>query len=218
MTTSASYDFNTGLQRTSTGKNNQTTTLYYFTDSTRQKYAGMERDSEGVDHTLWRKYESRSGRWTSPDPYSGSMSVGDPQSFNRYSYVQNDPVNATDPTGLITICTTGANGNITCRDINDGSDDFVLDGVRHRYGPRDTVYIHFGFDDLFSGGPDLLSMYRQSFSPRDLYNIRKAARQSRGRANVIDQARSYQQAQQKGFDDCAKRALSQLNLTPKSRR
>ena len=28
------------------------------------------------------------------------MSVADPQSFNRYSYVQNDPVNFIDPTGL----------------------------------------------------------------------------------------------------------------------
>jgi RHS repeat-associated protein len=60
----------------------------------------MERDENGVDHTLWRKYESRGGRWTTPDPYGGSMSVGDPQSFNRYAYVGNDPVNLIDPSGL----------------------------------------------------------------------------------------------------------------------
>jgi hypothetical protein len=35
-----------------------------------------------------------------PDPYSGSMSIGDPQSFNRYGYVRNDPVNLVDPGGL----------------------------------------------------------------------------------------------------------------------
>jgi hypothetical protein len=29
------------------------------------------------------------------------MSIGDPQSFNRYSYVENDPVNLVDPTGLM---------------------------------------------------------------------------------------------------------------------
>ena len=28
------------------------------------------------------------------------MRVGDPQSFNRYAYVTDDPVNFTDPTGL----------------------------------------------------------------------------------------------------------------------
>jgi hypothetical protein len=30
--------------------------------------------------------------------------VADPQSFNRYSYVGNDPVNAVDPAGLFTVC------------------------------------------------------------------------------------------------------------------
>jgi hypothetical protein len=29
------------------------------------------------------------------------MTIGDPQSFNRYSYVGNDPVNLIDPTGLM---------------------------------------------------------------------------------------------------------------------
>ena len=37
---------------------------------------------------------------TTPDPYGGSASVANPQSFNRYSYVLNDPVNLLDPTGL----------------------------------------------------------------------------------------------------------------------
>ena len=53
--------------------------------------------SAGLDHTWWRKYESVSGRCTSPDPLAGS--VGDPQSFNRYHYSGNDPVNLIDPTG-----------------------------------------------------------------------------------------------------------------------
>jgi RHS repeat-associated protein len=74
---------------------------YGGVDAARQKYAGMESDDgSGMATTLWRKYDSSSGRWTSPDPYGGSMSVGDPQSFNRYSYVNNDPVNMSDPSGL----------------------------------------------------------------------------------------------------------------------
>jgi hypothetical protein len=51
-------------------------------------------------HTLWRKQDNWSGRWTSPDPYGGSMSTADPQSFNRDTYCNNDPVNHVDPTGL----------------------------------------------------------------------------------------------------------------------
>src|SRR6266536_1035622 len=71
-------------------------------DKIRQRYALTERDdSSGLDHTSWRKYESFAGRWTSPDPYGGSMTIANPQSFNRYAYVQNDPVNFVDPSGLL---------------------------------------------------------------------------------------------------------------------
>ena len=54
-----------------------------------------------MGHTLWRQFDSLSARWTTPDPYSGSMELASPQSFNRYSYVNNDPVNHVDPTGLM---------------------------------------------------------------------------------------------------------------------
>jgi RHS repeat-associated protein len=68
----------------------------------RQGYGLTERDdATGLDHTWFRKNESSAGRWTSPDPYNGSMSSGDPQSFNRYSYVQNEPTNFVDPSGLL---------------------------------------------------------------------------------------------------------------------
>jgi RHS repeat-associated protein len=71
-------------------------------DSARQKYAGMEQDDGSSNsHTLWRKYDATSGRWTSPDPYNGSMTIADPQTFNRYSYVNNDPVNQVDASGLM---------------------------------------------------------------------------------------------------------------------
>jgi RHS repeat-associated protein len=84
---------------------------YNQTDGVRQKYAGMEKDdASAMAHTLWRKYDSSSGRWTTPDPYGGSMTVADPQSFNRYTYVNNDPVNQVDPTGLMAEAQTGWSG------------------------------------------------------------------------------------------------------------
>lgn len=77
----------------------------------RQKYAGMEMDeSSGLSHTLWRKYDGMSGRWSSPDPYGGSLTIVDPQSFNRYSYVTNDPVNLTDSLGLMADADRGYGG------------------------------------------------------------------------------------------------------------
>jgi RHS repeat-associated protein len=76
---------------------------YGAADGARQKYAGMESDDgSGMATTLWRKYDSSSGRWTSPDPYTASMTIANPQTFNRYSYVGNDPVNMRDPSGLMT--------------------------------------------------------------------------------------------------------------------
>ncbi|MBL1770924.1 hypothetical protein ELE26_30525, partial [Klebsiella pneumoniae] len=40
-------------------------------------------------------------RFNEPDPWDGSYDLTDPQSFNRYAYVRNDPVNYVDPTGLV---------------------------------------------------------------------------------------------------------------------
>jgi RHS repeat-associated protein len=68
----------------------------------KQGYGMTERDdATGLDHTWFIKNENQAGRWTSPDPYNGSMNLGDPQSFNRYSYVTSDPVNYVDPSGLL---------------------------------------------------------------------------------------------------------------------
>lgn len=81
---------------------------YGATNYNRLRYGLMEReDVLGLDHSWWRKYEQRSGRWTSPDPYPGSMAVNDPQSFNRYAYTGNDPVNFVDPSGLQRMCWGG---------------------------------------------------------------------------------------------------------------
>ena len=70
-------------------------------DNNRKKFTGYERDNEtGLDFAQARYNSSTLGRFTSPDPFSGSMSPGDPQSFNRYAYVGNNPLTHTDPTGL----------------------------------------------------------------------------------------------------------------------
>jgi RHS repeat-associated protein len=74
---------------------------YNASDGNRWKYAMTERDAtSGLDHTWFRNYEAFAGRWTSPDPYRGSMSLLSPHSFNRYAYAHNDPINFLDPTGL----------------------------------------------------------------------------------------------------------------------
>ncbi|MCC7157241.1 MAG: RHS repeat-associated core domain-containing protein [Bryobacterales bacterium] len=47
-----------------------------------------------------RYYSATTGRFLSPDPYQASGGPADPGSWNRYSYVQGDPVNWFDPSGL----------------------------------------------------------------------------------------------------------------------
>jgi RHS repeat-associated protein len=90
---------------------------YSSDPATLQGYGLTERDeASGQDHTWFRKNENSAGRWTSPDPYNGSMNLADPQSFNRFSYVTNDPVNFVDPTGLLLAITKCSGVTTTIKD------------------------------------------------------------------------------------------------------
>ncbi|MDX2040328.1 MAG: RHS repeat-associated core domain-containing protein [Acidobacteriota bacterium] len=66
-----------------------------------KKFTGYERDSAtGLDYAQARMYNSSRGRFMTPDPIGlRGANYKIPQSLNRYNYVQNDPVNATDSTG-----------------------------------------------------------------------------------------------------------------------
>ena len=65
------------------------------------KFTGKERDSEsGLDYFGARYNGSTMGRFMTPDPLGGKLV--DPQTLNRYSYVINNPLRFTDPTGLYT--------------------------------------------------------------------------------------------------------------------
>jgi hypothetical protein len=50
-----------------------------------------------------RHYQRAWGRFTTMDPYSGSANPANPQSWNRYNYVESDPANKYDPSGLSAI-------------------------------------------------------------------------------------------------------------------
>ncbi|MBX3268373.1 MAG: RHS repeat-associated core domain-containing protein [Acidobacteria bacterium] len=79
----------------------------FGTDRVRQRFTGYEKDGEtGLDFAEARMYQNRHGRFTAPDPLLASASAANPQTFNRYIYTGNNPVNITDPSGL-TWCRTG---------------------------------------------------------------------------------------------------------------
>jgi len=67
----------------------------------RKKFTSHERDAEtGLDYMQARYYSSGQGRFSSPDPLLASGESRNPQSWNRYAYVLNNPVRLIDPNGL----------------------------------------------------------------------------------------------------------------------
>jgi RHS repeat-associated protein len=64
------------------------------------KFTGKERDSEsGLDNFGARYYSSQYGRFMSPDPSNLSVDFWLPQTWNRYSYVLNNPLQMVDRNG-----------------------------------------------------------------------------------------------------------------------
>src|ERR1700688_3821176 len=65
------------------------------------KFTGKERDSEsGLDNFGARYDSSQYGRFMTPDPGNWGADPSNPQSWNMYSYVLNNPLNAIDPSGM----------------------------------------------------------------------------------------------------------------------
>jgi RHS repeat-associated protein len=60
-------------------------------------FQGQRLDDTGLVHMGARYYDPTLGRWSSPDSIVPSQF--NPQSLNRYSFVRNNPLRYTDPTG-----------------------------------------------------------------------------------------------------------------------
>jgi RHS repeat-associated protein len=64
------------------------------------EFTGKERDSEtGLDYFGARYFSSAQGRFSSPDKPFNDQMESDPQSWNLYSYVRNNPLRFIDQTG-----------------------------------------------------------------------------------------------------------------------
>jgi len=62
------------------------------------KFTGKELDEEiGLYYFNARYYDAKLGRFISVDPVGGG--IANPQSWNRYAYVENNPLTRIDPTG-----------------------------------------------------------------------------------------------------------------------
>jgi RHS repeat-associated protein len=70
------------------------------------QFTGHERDlglgtADALDYMHARYYSAAVGRFLSVDPALDSDNLLVPQSWNRYSYVRNNPIGRTDPTGRV---------------------------------------------------------------------------------------------------------------------
>jgi RHS repeat-associated protein len=74
-------------------------TWYASNTTTKFIFTSYERDSDSSnDYAIARFYINRFGRFSCVDPLLGQP--GDPQTWNRYAYVRNNPINNVDPSGM----------------------------------------------------------------------------------------------------------------------
>jgi RHS repeat-associated protein len=94
--------------------------------STAVKYTGQQRDEgTGVDYFGARYMSSAQGRFTSVDPAFESEILEYPQTWNRYSYVYNNPLRLTDPDGRCPNCVAAGVGALIGGAIEGGIDLYL---------------------------------------------------------------------------------------------
>ena len=97
-----------GEELTPDGVNRTAALKYNLGDGIRQKFTGYQKDEEtNLDFAEARMYENRHARFTAVDPLLASGKSANPQTFNRYVYVVNNPLIFTDPDGLQIATATG---------------------------------------------------------------------------------------------------------------
>src|SRR5579872_4831035 len=94
-------------------------------------FAGGFWDAENnADHFGAREYEKTHGQWLTPDPAGlAAVDITNPQTWNRYAYVTNDPLSYVDPSGLFRAAPGQCQGGQgICPDEGGGADPTQIDG------------------------------------------------------------------------------------------
>lgn len=119
------------------------------TANDREKFGTYTRDSyTGLDYADQRFYASAYGRFNTADPYKASAGPKDPGSWNRYSYVQGDPVNRNDPHGLYACDASGGAGEYDPTECEDFT--FYVDALGYNYA-TDTSLLSRSVNNIAMG-------------------------------------------------------------------
>jgi RHS repeat-associated protein len=89
-----------------------------------RSFTGQTQDMTlGLYDFTFRQQSPSQGRWLAPDPAGmAAVDMTNPQTWNRYAYVGNNPLNATDPLGLYLI-QCRYDGDSNCDDDGLGAGD-----------------------------------------------------------------------------------------------
>ena len=124
----------------------------YGADTLRQKFTGQERDAESeLDYFLARDYAPGQGRFTSVDPLIASARLGDPQSWNRYTYVINNPLRLVDPSGMSYLVGGSGAADPFIKEYRFDGFEQSPDGTFSNLDMEDMAGIYAQWDDVSSG-------------------------------------------------------------------
>lgn len=126
------------------GVGGRTTALKYSasgSDKIRKRYTGYEKDTETeLDFAEARMYQNKHGRFTAVDPLMSSANPINPQTFNRYTYTGNNPINNTDPSGLCIV--NGSEDGKPCNNVSGRS--IYTNGTDFSTGKEEGFWLYEG--------------------------------------------------------------------------
>jgi RHS repeat-associated protein len=149
-----------------TGATSETCTALSFgdgnncagTDWTYNNFTDDPHDNESnTEHTWFRQLSTTEGRWLSPDPAGlAAVDPTNPQSWNRYAYVGNDPMSFVDPLGLFMQCGAGSHA---APDPSDPRASICVDGTGVNASTTHQIphpVTTADWDDIYGTGPPIL--------------------------------------------------------------
>ena len=169
---------------------------------TTKKFTGYDRDPiSGLDYAQARMYNQFTQRFMSPDPAGlAAANAYSPRSLNRYTYVDGDPVNKVDPSGLLTLLVHGTGAEPMDHEWAEFGSEF-WQAVSSTFGEEATpfnwrefssvfqVTIASGYTGIFSGGQKLANFLNNEYQWKEGEKLNIIAHSHGG--NIVNAASSY---------------------------